>query len=86
MDFTDAFDKRLEAIRAFREPLAAGEADAAILIFERLKTAEVICRTIFADGKKTNVATPAAQSTVVAVFEQLCEEIRRQQNSDTSVE
>lgn len=67
MDFTDTFDARLEVLHASTQ-CPASEIDAAVVIFERLKTSQAICRSL--------ITEPIHHDAVLAVFAQLCAEAR----------
>ncbi len=47
-DMTDEFDTRLAAMNKFRAPKA--EIDAAINVYERMRTARSICQALLPDG------------------------------------
>lgn len=67
MDKITEFTARLEEMRESRV-CSAAEIDAAVFIFERLKTARSICARNFGDEPD--------QSAVLAVFSELCAEVR----------
>jgi tRNA U34 5-carboxymethylaminomethyl modifying GTPase MnmE/TrmE len=74
MDFTTTFDHRLEALHAARN-CPTKEIDAAVAIFERLKTTQSICASLLGDTADHTVLT--------AVFSELCTEARRGQDTRT---
>ena len=64
MDHTDAFDARLEQIhsaRASGHQLSHTEADAAVLTYERVRTALAICSALLPDATPAEVAALAAE-------------------------
>lgn len=66
MDLTDAFDTRLEALqRSGKTPRA--EIDAAIAVYERLRSARAICQSLL------GAEPPAA--AVVAVLAEISAEV-----------
>lgn len=73
MNEKDKFDARLEALHGSRN-CGSEEIEASVLIYERLKTAQSICQSIF--------STTPDQSAIVAVFAELCAEARLQGSDD----
>lgn len=71
---TDEFSSRLEALHTARA-CPAHEIDAAVLVFERLKTALAICSTLGIE--------PDRQGVLEAVFSALCDEAKRGQGTMT---
>lgn len=69
MNEENEFDKHLESMHKSRY-CSAPEIEAAVLTFERLKTAQIICQSIFPDAP--------SQTVVAAVFSELCAEARGQ--------
>jgi hypothetical protein len=64
MDYTDAFDARLEQIQsasANGQVLSHNEADAAVLTYERVRTALAICSALLPDASPSHVVTLAAE-------------------------
>lgn len=47
-DMTDAFDTRLESLQKFHAPQP--EQDAAIVVYERVRTARSICQALLTNG------------------------------------
>lgn len=59
-DMTDAFDTRLQALDRNRAP--KDEVDAAITVYERMRTARAICQALFPAGfSDSTVATLALE-------------------------
>lgn len=64
MDYTDAFDARLEQIhsaRASGHQLSHTEADAAVLTYERVRTALAICSALLPEATPAEVTALAAE-------------------------
>jgi hypothetical protein len=74
MDLTTQFDKRLESLHTARA-CPTSEIDAAVVTFERLKTAQSICASLIVDIVN--------QATLMAVFSELCAEARHGQGTRT---
>ena len=69
MDYTDAFDARLEQIhsaRASGHQLSHTEADAAVLTYERVRTALAICSALLPEATPAEVAALAAEMGATA--------------------
>lgn len=66
MDYTTAFDKRLEALQKGSGRRSVAEVEATINVYENLKTAVSMCTSIDIDCSDT---------LVVAVFAELCASI-----------
>ncbi|MGZ5155375.1 MAG: hypothetical protein ACXWCU_18965 [Caldimonas sp.] len=64
-DTTDAFDQRLDILQAAHAPQI--EIDAAIAVYERLRTAQSICQAL--------VPGAYSESAVVALLVAICDEI-----------
>lgn len=64
-DTTDAFDQRLDVLQAAHVPQI--EIDAAIAVYERLRTAQSICAAL--------VPGAYSESAVVALLEAICDEV-----------
>ena len=62
---TDAFDQRLDVLQAAHVPQI--EIDAAIAVYERLRTAQSICQAL--------VPGAYSESAVVALLEAICDEV-----------
>lgn len=62
---TDAFDERLDVLQAAHVPQI--EIDAAIAVYERLRTAQSICQAL--------VPGAYSESAVVALLEAICDEV-----------
>lgn len=71
MDMTDEFDTRLKALQQFGVP--AGEEEAAVLVYERLRTARAIARSLL--DKPSN-------SDVLAVFAELASTCARAKTAE----
>jgi hypothetical protein len=69
-DMTDAFDRRLQVIE--RSTAAPAEADAAINVYERVRTAQAICQALLPD---------ASAAVVVALASELGAEAQRSQGT-----
>jgi len=65
-EVTDAFDERLDRMQAAKVPQV--EIDAAILVYERLRTAQSICQAL--------VPGAYSESAVVALLTAISEEAR----------
>ncbi len=65
-EFPDAFDVRLELMQAAKLPQA--ELDAAVAVYERLRTAQSICQAL--------VPGAYSESAVVALLTAISEEAR----------
>lgn len=72
MDWTDKFDKRLETLHQARD-CPRTEIDAAVMTYERLKTAQTIAESLLGDKPD--------QAATVAVFSELCAEARAEARS-----
>lgn len=64
-DSTDAFDQRLDVLQAAHVPQI--ETDAAIAVYERLRTAQSICEAL--------VPGKYSESAMIAVLEAICDEV-----------
>jgi hypothetical protein len=64
-DSTDAFDQRLDVLQAAHAPQV--EIDAAVVIYERLRTAQAICQAL--------VPGAYSESAVVALLQAICDEV-----------
>jgi hypothetical protein len=64
-DTTDAFDQRLDILQAGHAPQV--EIDAAIAVYERLRTAQSICQAL--------VPGAYSESAMLAVLEAIAEEV-----------
>ena len=65
LDATDSFDQRLDVLQASHWPEI--EIDAAIVIYERLRTAQSICQAL--------VPGAYSESAVIAVLQSISDEI-----------
>ena len=65
LDATDSFDQRLDVLQASHWPEI--EIDAAIAIYERLRTAQSICQAL--------VPGAYSESAVIAVLQSISDEI-----------
>lgn len=73
MDYVDAFDSRLEQInsaRASGQTLSQYEADAAVLTYERVKTAQAICAALLPSATPSDVVSIALELAATARHEQ----------------
>lgn len=64
MDYTDAFEARLEQIhsaRASGQQLSHTEADAAVLTYERVRTAQAICSALLPEATPAEVTALAVE-------------------------
>jgi len=62
---TDPFDQRLDILQAAHVPQV--EIDAAIAVYERLRTAQSICQAL--------VPGKYSESAVISVLEAICDEV-----------
>lgn len=70
-DGTDAFDVRLPALQRLGVPSA--EAEAAIKVYERVRTAKSICQALLPEG--------FGEASVVALAEEIGREVHRSQGT-----
>ena len=64
-DTTDSFDHRLDELQAAHVPQA--EIDAAVVIYERLRTAQSICQAL--------VPGAYSETAMLAILESICDEV-----------
>lgn len=75
-DLTDAFDVRLQALQRSRAP--SHEVDAAIRVYERVRTARAICQALLPAG--------AADASVVTLAVELGREAQSGQGTHSGIE
>ena len=63
-DSTDAFDQRLDVLQAAHAPQV--EIDAAIVVYERLRTAQAICQAL--------VPGAYSETAMISLLEAICNE------------
>ncbi len=64
---TDAFDERLDLLQAAHAPQT--EIDAAVAVYERLRTAQAICQAL--------VPGAYSEPAVISLLQAICDEIAR---------
>ncbi|MEP6740278.1 MAG: hypothetical protein ABJA61_07850 [Caldimonas sp.] len=64
-DTTDSFDQRLDVLQAAHAPQI--EIDAAVVVYERLRTAQSICQAL--------VPGAYSESAVIAILEAISDEV-----------
>ncbi len=75
MDGTDAFDAKLERMR--RAGVSGSEIDAAIAVYERVRTARSIAQALLSDG--------VTDATVVALACEIGAEVHRSQGTRSAL-
>lgn len=69
---TDAFDERLDLLQAAHVPQI--EIDAAVAVYERLRTAQSICQAL--------VPGAYSETVVISLLQAICDEIARSTPAD----
>jgi hypothetical protein len=64
-DTTDAFDQRLDVLQAAHVPQI--EIDSAIVVYERLRTAQAICQAL--------VPGAYSETAMIALLQAICDEV-----------